>query len=233
MKKISMLFLSALLGASFVLSTAPASAAEDVTVPKTFPAKYAPLVMESSNVHVEDSRITRLSRDQFYARYAEITGKSIAQVKSEFLNSEKTSPEILGDQYYQTYDAEYSTTFDIGGGVKIKAGTLVQIEEFMFGQSTSKRFKQVYDSSGYLAPYSGSFTVIKNFTQGTIQASGKLQISYSGYAETAVQKGSTEAVEVNLDRWEIVHLGWSKSHSKNTTDYYRKHFNGSTMISPN
>ncbi|WP_240463636.1 hypothetical protein [Paenibacillus apiarius] len=131
MKKTPMFLLSALLSASFVLGDVALAAAADVS--QTRPAPYAPLVMQSGNVDVESSQITRLSRDEFYARYAELTGKSISQVKSELANSEQKSPQMLGDQYYQTFDAEYTSNIDLGGGVKVRAGILVQVEEFMFG----------------------------------------------------------------------------------------------------
>ncbi|WP_430112571.1 hypothetical protein [Paenibacillus sp. B1-33] len=73
MRKTSLLLLTALLSASFIFSNvAPAAAAN---LSSTSSTTFAPLVRQSSNVDVESSQITRLSRDEFYARYAELTGK--------------------------------------------------------------------------------------------------------------------------------------------------------------
>lgn len=218
-----MLLLSALLSASFMFSNVAPAAAADLS--STSSTTFAPLVRQSGNVDVESSQLTRLSRDEFYARYAELTGKSINQVREEFAKSE-----LLADDSYQTYDAEYSSNVDIGAGVKVKVGVLVQVEQFRFGNSYGNRFKKVYDDTGYIAPYSGSFTVVKNFAKGSVQASGNLQLSYSGYAEAKVDTTTSKSMELGLSLYEMVQVGWSFSETKSGTDYYRKHFSGSSTV---
>ncbi|EJW14372.1 hypothetical protein PAV_14c00650 [Paenibacillus alvei DSM 29] len=220
-----MLLLSALLSASFMFSNVAPAAAADLSS-----TTFAPLVRQSGNVDVESSELTRLSRDEFYARYAELTGKSITQVRAEFSESEQNTPKLLGDDTYRTFDAEYSSNVDIGAGVKVKVGVLVQVEQFRFGNSYSSRFKKVYDDTGYIAPYSGSFTVVKNFAKGSIQSTGTLQLSYSGYAEAKVDTTTSKSAELGLFLYEMVQVGWSFSESKSGSDYYRKHFNGSNTV---
>lgn len=224
-----MLLLSALLSASFLFSNVAPAAAADLS--GTSSTTFAPLVRQSGNVDVKSSELTRLSRDEFYARYAELTGKGITQVIAEFSKSEQNTPKLLGDDTYQTFDAEYSSNVDIGAGVKVKVGVLVQVEQFRFGNSYSSRFKKVYDDTGYIAPYSGSFTVVKNFAKGSIQSTGTLQLSYSGYAEAKVDTTTTKSAELGLFLYEMVQVGWSFSESKSGSDYYRKHFNGNNTVS--
>ncbi|MEY9096737.1 hypothetical protein [Paenibacillus sp. RC84] len=170
--------------------------------------------------------VTKLSPEEFYKRYAEITGTSVEQAKNIHTSKQGVSPLNLN----QTYDAQYVAVIDLGGGVRVKAGVLVQIQEVQFGGSLGRIFLKVYDNTGYVAPYSGSFTVVKNFVQGTLQSSSKLQVSYSGYAETAVVNGTSN--QLNLSAGELVNLGWSASTSTQTTTYYRKHFDGTGYVSP-
>ncbi|MCY9578812.1 hypothetical protein [Paenibacillus alvei] len=228
MRKTSLLLWSALLSASFMFSNVAPAAAADLS--STNSTTFAPLVRQSSNVDVESSQIARLSRDEFYARYAELTEKSINQVRSEFSKSEQNTPKLFAGDPYETFDAEYSSNVDIGAGVKVKVGVLVQVEQFRFGNSYGHRFKKVYDDTGYIAPYSGSFTVVKNFAKGSIQASGSLQLSYSGYAEAKVDTTTSKSMELDLSLYERVQVGWSFSETKSGTDYYRKHFNGSNTV---
>lgn len=66
------LFLSALLGASVVLGPAPASAPEEVTIPNTFPAKYALLFMPTDQLQLSYSGYAENAVEQGTIETAEV-----------------------------------------------------------------------------------------------------------------------------------------------------------------
>ncbi|WP_063564810.1 hypothetical protein [Paenibacillus sp. O199] len=218
------LALSAILAASTLV--AGISAADPVIQDTTSPES----IIIDLNSQVIDWEVKKLTPEEFLVKYAEATGKSYSEVRKEF--PEKTSKSArAADGINQTYDTEYSAIIDLGNGVKAKAGVLVQIHEVQFGGSVGRVFKKVYSETGYLAPYSGgTFTVVKNYVQATLQSETRLQVSYSGYAETAVTNEISSGLNLGIDK--LVQAGWSVSSTSGKTTYYRTQFNGSGFVSP-
>lgn len=223
MKKTS-IALSAILAASTLV--AGISAADPVIQEANSPES---IIIDLNNEAIE-WEVEKLSPDEFLVRYAELTGKSYSEVRAEF--PEKASKNAArASGINETYDAQYSAIIDLGKGVKAKAGVLVQVHEVQFGGSIGRVFKKVYNDSGYLAPYSGgSFTIVKNFVQGTLQSETRLQVSYSGYAETAVTNEVSTGLNLGIEQ--LIQAGWSVSSTSGKTTFYRTHFNGSGFVSP-
>ncbi|MBR2566259.1 MAG: hypothetical protein IKE29_16805 [Paenibacillus sp.] len=217
--------LSAILAASTLVSGI--SAANPVVQDATSPES---IVIDLNN-EVIDWEVEKLSPDEFLVRYAELTGKSYIEARAEFPEkASKNAARASGINH--TYDAQYSAIIDLGKGVKAKAGVLVQVHEVQFGGSMGRVFKKVYNDTGYMAPYTGgSFSVVKNFVQGTLQSETKLQVSYSGYAETAVTNEKSTGLNLGIDQ--LIQAGWSVSSTSGTTTFYRTHFDGSGYVSPN
>jgi hypothetical protein len=185
------------------------------------------LQIVSPNVTVESVVVTVLTPEESLALQSKLTGKSVKQLKEEQTKNNNTLATASS-----TYDANFSVIFDLGGGVKVQAGILAQVEQISFGGSIGRQFVKVYDTTGFLSPYSGgSFTVEKNYVQGTLQDSHHLQLSFSGYAQTAVTNSETSGVNMGVS--ELVNLGWSYSGTTSGTQYYRKQFNGSTTFVQN
>jgi hypothetical protein len=146
------------------------------------------LQIVSPNVKAESVEVTVLSPEESLALQSKLTGKSVEQLKKEQTSTNANSLATAN----ATYDANFSVIFDLGGGVKVQSGILAQVEEISFGGSIGRQFVKVYDNTGFLTPYSGgSFTVEKNYVQGTLQDSHHLQLSFSGYAQTAVTNSET------------------------------------------
>lgn len=218
------LALSAILAASTLVGGI--SSADPVVQDTTSPEA----IIIDLNSQVVDWEVKQLSPEEFLVKYAEATGKSYNEARKEF--PEKTSKSAASAAAVnQTYDAEYSAIIDLGKGVKAKAGILVQMHEVQFGGSVGRVFKKVYTETGYLAPYSGgTFTIVKNYVQATLQSETRLQVSYSGYSETAVTNEISSGL--NLGIAALVEAGWNVSGTSGKTTYYRKHFTGSGFVSP-
>jgi hypothetical protein len=181
------------------------------------------LQVVSPNAKIESVEVTILSPEESLALQSKLTGKSIQELKDEQAKSARISIAAANP----TYDANYSIVADLGGGVKVQAGILAQIEQISFGGSFGRQFIKVY-ATGFLSPYSGgTFTVSKNYVQGTLQDAHHLQLSFSGYAETAVTTSGTSGVD------ELIQFGWSASSTVQGTQYYRKQFLGSNTFVQN
>ncbi|MDT9719110.1 hypothetical protein QVE09_09370 [Paenibacillus sp. ClWae2A] len=221
------LALSAILAASTLLagvSTADPVIQDTTTSPES--------IILDLNSQVVDWEVTRLSPEEFLVKYAEATGKSYSEVRKEFPEKTSSKSETRANGINQTYDAEYAAIIDLGAGVKAKAGILVQLQEVQFGGSIGRVFKKVYPDTGYLAPYSGgTFTIVKNYVKGTLQSETRLQISFSGYSETAVTNEKSTGLNLGVDK--IIQAGWNLSSTSGKTTYYRKNFNSSGFVSPN
>lgn len=165
--------------------------------------------------------------EEFYSRYAAITGQTLDQVRSHL---QEANGKRAG---YRTFYKEYVLRTELEEGEWVRAGVLAQIEQFRFGQSVVSRFKGIFDETAYLLKETGESTMVTNYVKGTIQASGNLQLSFSGYTEDVVNGGFRSGLSTYGGRKEArVPLRSETRESAADHWYDRQHVSGSGIFSP-
>lgn len=168
-----------------------------------------------------------LTNEEFYSRYAAITGQPLEQVRSHL---QEPDEERTG---HRTFYKEYVLRTELEKGKWVRAGVLAQIEQFRFGQSVVNRFKNIFDQTTYLVKETGESLVVANYVKGTIQASGKLQLSFSGYTEDGENLGSRSGWFTLGERREVRVPLLSELGESAAGDWYvRHHVSGSGTFSP-
>ncbi|EPY05421.1 hypothetical protein PAALTS15_19688 [Paenibacillus alvei TS-15] len=175
------------------------------------------------NPPVRSKDANHVTDEEFYSRYAAITGQTLDQVRSHLqeANEEQTG--------YRTFYKEYVLRTESKEGEWVRAGVLAQIEQFRFGQSVVNRFKGIFDETAYLLKETGGSSMVTNYVKGTIQASGNLQLSFSGYTEDVVRSGLFTYGERREARVPLL----SELGESDVGHWYdRQHVSGSGTFSP-
>lgn len=171
--------------------------------------------------------VNHITDEEFYSRYAAITGQTLDQVRSRL---QEAFEERAG---YRTFYKEYVLRTELEEGEWVRAGVLAQIEQFRFGQSVVSRFKGIFDETAYLLKETVGSSMVVNYVKGTIQASGNLQLSFSGYTEDVVNEGFRSGLFTLGERRESrVPLLSEVGESAVDHWYDRQHVSGSGTFSP-
>lgn len=221
-----MLVVLSLFAISMALATRMEDAEENPTT-RVPPTLTSILVEVGAMEHpVRSIAADHLTDEEFYSRYAAITGQTLDWV----ISHQEADEERTG---YRTFYKEYVLRTELEEGKWVRAGVLAQIEQFRFGQSVVNRFKNIFDQTTYLVKETGKSLVVANYVKGTIQASGKLQLSFSGYTEDGVNVGSRSGLFTHGERREArVPLLSEIGESAVDHWYDRQHVSGSGIFSP-
>jgi len=173
------------------------------------------LTRDPFQTNVMDWEVTKLTPEQFQARYTELTGgRAPKEPMSQDQEHDRATPteQQIPPHNMEIYEAEYAVSIELGEEMLAQAGVLVQVQEVSDGETIRKEFREVYENTGYLSSHdsSSSIKLVQNFVVSTLQDRSRLQISFNGYVER--QESEVE---------------W-KAEQQRTKD--PKHFSGSGFI---
>lgn len=156
---------------------------------------------------------------------AKLTGKSIANIQKED-NASKASNKSIAASGNNVYDTQLSYVINMVGNIKVQVGVLAQVQQVNFGGSIGRQFIKIYDGTTFLSPYSGgTFDVVKNSIQATKISGSTVQLSWSGYSQTAVSGNFSQGLNLGVD--DLISFGWNAGGSIGGNYYFRKPFSGS------